>query len=422
MSDRGLPVRPNLDQLKHQAKDLLRQIRRGDRAAIEELNKYHPEHIDPAKAKLADAQLVVARAYEAPSWPRLVLACRLIDAIWRDDMEVVRKLVKRHPQLLHEEATIRKSNWGPPMTYAANLGRDEIIKMLHKLGATDLQSAASRATLQGHIGTARMLHAMLGSPRVPDGAPALLGPAETLSASGTALMFEFGAQVRDANGKRLAPVDLVLETYCRNPSGKHQILELYVQHGLELPDTATMAVHRGRIDLLAEHLRRDAGLLRRTFTHEEIYPPELGCHDEVLALHGTPLKGATLLHMCVEYDEMEMAQWLLEHGMEVDARAAVDADGFGGHTALFGTVVSYANFMANFRRELRDAPLARLLLDHGANPNTRASLRKQLADGEDRTLHEYRDVTPLSWGERFHGQAFVSKPAMHLIAARGGHA
>jgi len=32
---------------------------------------------------------------------------------------------------------------------------------------------------------------------------------------------------------------------------------MYVEHGLELPDTPTMALHRGRIDLLEEHLRRD---------------------------------------------------------------------------------------------------------------------------------------------------------------------
>jgi len=94
---------------------------------------------------------------------------------------------------------------------------------------------------------------------------ALGGPAYTLSASGTALMFELGAQVRDSDGQRIAPVVVVLETDSRNPSAKHQILEMYVQHGLELPDTPTMAVHRGRIDLLEEHLRRDANLLSRTF-------------------------------------------------------------------------------------------------------------------------------------------------------------
>jgi hypothetical protein len=195
---------------------------------------------------------------------------------------------------------------------------------------------------------------------------------------------------------------------------------MYVQRGLELPDTPTMALHRGRIDLLEHHLRRDPELLRRTFRHEEIYPPELGCGDEVMATHGTPLAGATLLHMCVDYDEMEIARWLLDRGMDVDARAAVDADGFGGHTALFATVVSQPNYWTN-RSGSQVAPFTQLLLDYGADPNARASLRKQLHPGygED-TLHEYRDVTPLSWGERFHNNLFVSEPAMRLIAERLG--
>jgi hypothetical protein len=38
------------------------------------------------------------------------------------------------------------------------------------------------------------------------------------------------------------------------------------------------------------------------------------------------------------------------------------------------------------------------------------------------SMHEYRDVTPLSWGERFHSKVFVSAPAMRLIADKGGHA
>lgn len=421
MTDRRLPVRPDLDQLKHQAKDLLRAIHRGDPDAIAELQKHHPDEIDPASAKLVDAQLVLARSYQAPGWPRLVLACQLIDAIWRDDLDTVRALVLDHPRLLHEHAAIRDSNWGPPLSYAANLGRDRMIRMLHELGATDLERALGRATLQSKIGTARMLHAMLGAPR--PSADALGGPAYTLSASGTALMFEFGAQVRDANGKRLAPVDVVLETDSRHPEAKHRILELYVQHRLALPDTPTMALHRGRIDLLDEHLRRDPGLLQRTFTHEEIYPPELGCHDAVLATHGTPLAGATLLHMCVDYDEIEIARWLLERGMNVDARAALDGEGFGGHTALFATVVSQPNFWMNHGGKPQVAPFTQLLLDHGADPKVRASLRKQLHPGygED-TPHEYRDVTPLSWGERFHNKIFVSVPAMRLIAERGGHA
>lgn len=68
----------------------------------------------------------------------------------------------------------------------------------------------------------------------------------------------------------------------------------------------------------------------------------------------------------------------------------------------------------------RDGAFARLLLDRGADPNARASLRKRLPYSSEDTLHEYRDVTPLGWGERFHDQAFVNRRAMEAIAAREG--
>ncbi len=98
MSDRHLPVRPDLDQLKHQAKDLLRGIRRGDPPALEEFNRYHPKPVAPDSVRLADAQLALARSYEAPSWPRLVQACNLIDAIWRNDIDAVRRTRCEKPQ------------------------------------------------------------------------------------------------------------------------------------------------------------------------------------------------------------------------------------------------------------------------------------------------------------------------------------
>jgi hypothetical protein len=421
MSERRLPVRPNLDQLKHQAKDLLHAIRTGDPDALSDWRQHHPEPGDPADVKLADAQLVLARSYSACSWPRLVQCCRLIDAIWRDDVEAVRDLVLRNPRLIHEDARVCKSNWGPPMSYAANLGRDEIIRMLRGLGATDLDHALGRATLQGKVGTARMLHEMLGRPIPPD--DCLGGPAYTLSLSGTALMLELGARVLDDDGRRIAPVDVVLESDSRKPEAKHQILEMYVKQGLVLPDTPAMALHRGRIDLLEAHLHRDPNLLWRTFTHEEIYPPELGCHDEIQATQGTPLAGTTLLHLCVDYDELEIARWLLERGMEADARAAVDADGFGGHTPLFGTVVSQPNFWMNHQRRPQVAPFTELLLAHGADPHIRASLRKQLHPGygpelDVTRMYEYRNVTPLEWGEQFHAKVFVSEPAMQRIRER----
>lgn len=118
MSVRRLPVRPDLDQLKHQAKDLLRELRVGN-----------------SDAKLSDAQLALAREYQASSWTRLSHAVQLADAIWLDDLNAVRILVTGNPHLIHEDVLIRTdSNWGPPMTYAANLGRNRIIEMLRGLG------------------------------------------------------------------------------------------------------------------------------------------------------------------------------------------------------------------------------------------------------------------------------------------------
>src|SRR5262245_23505867 len=110
MSARRLPVRPDLDQLRRQAKDLLRAIRAGDPEALADLAQFHPQPPEPARAKLADAQLVLARSYEAASWPRLLHCCQLIDAIWADDVETVRRLVTDHPELLHENAGIRNNN------------------------------------------------------------------------------------------------------------------------------------------------------------------------------------------------------------------------------------------------------------------------------------------------------------------------
>jgi hypothetical protein len=419
---RRLPVTPDLDQLKHQAKDLLRAIHAGDSIALEELKEFHPSPPNPTDAKLADAQLVLARSYYASSWTRLVQAVELVTAIWNNDIKTVRDLVTANPNLIHEQALIRPdSNWGPPMTYAANVGRDDIIRMLDKMGAKDHRSALGRALLQGKIATARMLHAILGSPKPPAGA--LGGPAYTLNVEGTAFIFEFGdVRVYDDDGKLLAPVETVLQTDSRKPSAKHAILEMYVQHGVRLPDTPVFALHRGRMDLLEEHLRRDPGMLNRKWGHRDIYPEEMLCKDPIDATVGTPLAGTTLLHMAIEFDEMEIALWLIDKGADVNARAAVGKSGFGGYAPLFNTVVSQPNFWMNYhKRGPFVAPMTELLLERGADPNVRASIWKRLHPGHgDTTRHDYRDVTALSWGRRFHDQIFVSEPAMRLIERAGG--
>jgi hypothetical protein len=421
MAVRRLPVRPDLEQLHRQAKELLRAIHSGAAEAVAELREHHPEAIDPAAAKLADAQLVLARSYQAASWTRLVHAVRLADAIWRDDLDQVRDLVTGNPALIHEDVLIRTdSNWGPPMTYAANLGRDDIIRFLHRHGARDAESAAGRAALQGKVDTVHLIHDLAGRP--PLNKLSLAGPAYTLSVEGTAVLFTLGARIVRPDGVDANTMEHLLGTDSRNPPAKHRILEMYVEHGFEPPDTPVMALHRGRIDMLEAHLARDPALLTRTFDKPDVYPLAPACMEDPYTAQGTPVHGTTLLHIAAYFDEVEIGQWLLDRGMDVDVRAAIDADGFGGYTALFSTVVSQHNFWVNYGKgEPDEAHFTRLLLDRGADPNVRASIRQRLEEGHGGgPLREYRGVTPIGWGEQFAAQIFVSRESLRLIEERGG--
>lgn len=412
MPYRHLPVHPDLDQLRHQAKELLRAIRNGAPSALADLAEFHPKEVEPAACKLADAQLVLARAYRARSWPRLVLACRLIDAIWENDVEEVRALVTQHPALLTEDALVRPgSNWGPPMSYAANLGRDEIIAMLHAMGARDHEHALGRALLQGQVQTARWLHSAVGKPVIsPD---QFGGPAYTLNVSGTRLLFELGVSLPVKDGKVDAPVATVMQSDSRRPGAKHEILAMYEAHGYDYPDTPTMALHRGRLDLLQKHLARDPSLLTRTFSYDEIYPPSLGCVGEDLPR--TTLDGVTLLHLGIDFDEWEIAQWLFANGQGADAAAALDAQGFGGFSPLFTAIVGYSNFWGNYRGGGASARWVELLLERGAEPNVCASMRERVVNDDVVSWREHRNITAREWGERYHNRTIVSWPGVELL-------
>src|SRR5687768_17724993 len=71
---RPLPPRPSLEFEHKEAKALLRRLRAGDPEALARARARHSA-IDasaPARIRLADAQLVIAREYGFTSWPRLV--------------------------------------------------------------------------------------------------------------------------------------------------------------------------------------------------------------------------------------------------------------------------------------------------------------------------------------------------------------
>ena len=101
---RTLRERPDLDQLKRQAKELLQAFANGDSAAVAEVNAHYHD-ADPRTFALHDAQLVVARAYGFESWPKLkafvdgATVKRLIEAVRARNLDEVRALLKVRPEL-----------------------------------------------------------------------------------------------------------------------------------------------------------------------------------------------------------------------------------------------------------------------------------------------------------------------------------
>ncbi len=77
MPERQLPARPNLEQYKKQAKDLLHSHRAAHPDAIHRIWRLHPtlhklslDEVASARFTLADAQLIIAREHSFESWPK----------------------------------------------------------------------------------------------------------------------------------------------------------------------------------------------------------------------------------------------------------------------------------------------------------------------------------------------------------------
>jgi hypothetical protein len=411
---RTLPEKPHLDVPKREARELLKEWRARVPEALDRVRHRHPKFrhadhtaISAAKFLLNDAQLVIAREYGFSNWTQLkeriganAVTVLLREAIRSDDRETVVRLLRTNPHLLH--IPLWSGNWGPPMSHAANLGRLEIVKEVSVLGARDRQHAFDRALLQGRLECARWLHEQ-GAKLVPG---IVMGACETLNPDGLGFLAELSAPFTDNTGDRLAPLALALETYARNPKGKHAVLEIFARQGYAFPNTAIMAFHRADLERLKDLLRLDPGLITRRFSCVEIYPPELGCaKDGRSGMHWTPIDGTTLLHLAIDFNEEEIFELLLGQGADVDARATVDPEGFGGHTPLFNTVVSHASHAGS---------MSRRLVERGASTTVRASLRKFLDWCETPHWHEAHEVTPAEWGRTFPEKGWVNAEAMRV--------
>ncbi len=81
-ADRKWPYRPDFNQFKRQAKELLKAYRSGAANAVAEVQQ-HEQAPDLAAFALHDAQRVLARSYGFPSWQKLKSYVQTIQPYWR---------------------------------------------------------------------------------------------------------------------------------------------------------------------------------------------------------------------------------------------------------------------------------------------------------------------------------------------------
>jgi hypothetical protein len=404
---RQLPESPDLRHLKDQAKDLFKAGQ---------------------AESLARAQFQIARQYGFASWAKLKahvdslqLAGQLKLAIDADDLEQVQRLMTLHPEL-----------------HTAQLGASKCLPLTcvatGRVPPSEARLAMARWMIENgsdiHQGNDAPLMASVGWDRtlpmtellVAHGAdvnaidhetyPVILFPLELFAPRTLKYLIDHGADLHAA-ARYCCPIEMLTCIYTRRPQDKAACLEIVGAAGFALPETPVMALHRSRLDLLQEHLDRDPSLLERRFTYGEVFYKHDGTPGA--AYPATPVSGGTLLHLAIEFDDIDVARWLIERGADVNARAAIDADGFQGHTPLFHTVVNLAVGMG-----LSDDSKARLLLDQGADPNARATFLPDARFHDEAPAAPFHDVTPVGYARRYPDRRLVNAPGLAAIIERGG--
>ncbi len=316
----------------------------------------------------------------------------------KGDLKAIDLLLTAHPQLLERDDLLGR---------AVRHGSLPVVKHMLKAGAKNVQKALSYIVYGNKKDVAEFL--------VKQGANmagneleghVLIGACEVLNPEAMDIILELADPPSQEDLWRC--MAMLLCTYTRKPEEKHLCIQRLESMGYELPDTLPMAFHKGDLKTIAKRLKGKTSLINETYSLEDIYPSKLVL-DPTDGLHLTPLEGSTLLHMAVEYHETDLLSLLLELEADVNALAAIGQDGFGGHTALFHTVVSYTYY---------DNTKATKLLNYGANPNLTATLKKQLKHMGNKELEEayvFTDVTPTEYARQFQVQDWVSQPSIEVI-------
>lgn len=127
------------------------------------------------------------------------------------------------------------------------------------------------------------------------------------------------------NGKPL--IYELINMYSRGPAFR-KCVKIFVDHGLEFEDKVLLSVLMDDSQQLDAQLKLNKDALLKKYSFDCTF---------------TPLSEVSLLHICAEYNHLACAEVLVKHGADVNSKAGLDENGFGGHTPIFHTVNQDAN-------------------------------------------------------------------------------
>ena len=155
---------------------------------------------------------------------------------------------------------------------------------------------------------------------------------EVHSVEGIRRYFEQGGNPNELMDNGMPLFTMMVEMYMRSPRFK-DCVKAFIDAGLEFEDQALLAVLADDADKLTAIIELDTAIVFKTYN---LYNNTF-----------TPLTGGSLMHFCAEYNSIACAKVLLKHGAAVNAKAAIDEYGFGGHTPIFHTVNQNGNSSAD---------------------------------------------------------------------------
>ena len=119
--------------------------------------------------------------------------------------------------------------------------------------------------------------------------------------------------------------------YARSPRFK-DCVKAIVDFGLQFHDPVLLSVLLNDAETLHQQLSNNKEAVAKKYSMRCAY---------------TPMLEVTLLHICAEFNHRLCAEVLVYHGADINAKAGVDENGFGGQTPIFHTVNQNSNQSAD---------------------------------------------------------------------------